>query len=171
VGVALRAVSVTAELRASLSELQRSRERLVAAQETERQRIQRDLHDGLGPTFASIRLRLEACLEMARGTSAELTRELEQLHVLVGYASADIRRLVHDLRPPVLDQIGLVPALQQHVGLRVSIRADPDLRVPAAAEVALFRVAQEALLNVHNTPVQHASTCASNNAVVRLSSR
>ena len=155
-GVAAHAVRVTADLQASLVELRRSRGRLVVAQEHERQRIQRDLHDGLGPTLASMRLRLEACLELAGGDSADLVAELEQLHALVGEATADIRRLVHDLRPPVLDQLGLVQALQQHVerfsreaAVAVTIHADRNLRVRPAAEVALFRVAQEALLNVH----------------------
>ena len=156
VGVAAHSARVTSELHASLVELRRSRERLVAAQEHERQRIQRDLHDGLGPTLASMRLRLEACLELAEAGSHELVEDLEQLHALVGDATADIRRLVHDLRPPVLDQLGLVGALQVHVdrfsretALAVTMHADRNLRVPPSAEVALFRVAQEALLNVH----------------------
>jgi signal transduction histidine kinase len=95
-------------------------------------------------------------MELAAGDSADLVEELEQLYALVGEATADIRRLVHDLRPPVLDQLGLVPALQQHVecfgreaAVAVTIHADRNLRVRPAAEVALFRVAQEALLNVH----------------------
>ena len=103
-----------------------------------------------------MRLRLEACLELAEPKSIDLTDELEQVHALVGQATADIRRLVHDLRPPVLDQLGLVAALQQHVerfsretAVAVSMHADAELRVPPSAEVALFRVAQEALLNVH----------------------
>ena len=139
-----------------MTELRRSRARLVAAQEHERQRIQRDLHDGLGPTLASMRLRLEACLELAESDATDLVDELEQLHALVGQATADIRRLVHDLRPPVLDQLGLVAALQQHVerfsrdtAVAVCMHTDPSMQVPPSAEVALFRVAQEALLNVH----------------------
>ena len=78
------------------------------------------------------------------------------MNALVGQATADIRRLVHDLRPPVLDQLGLLAALQQHVepfsretAVAVCIDTDPSLRVPPSAEVAVFRVVQEALLNVH----------------------
>jgi signal transduction histidine kinase len=156
VGVAAHAVRLTAELQASLVELRRSRERLVLAQDGERRRIQRDLHDGLGPTLASMRLRLEACLDMAVGTSAGLVAELERLDELVGQATADIRRLVHDLRPPVLDQLGLLAALRQHVdrferetAIAMSLHAAEDLKVSPAVEVAVFRVLQEALLNVH----------------------
>lgn len=154
-GAAAHAVSLTIALRSSLEDLRRSRERLVTAQEEERRRIQRDLHDGLGPALASMRLRLEACLDVAQATDDPLSGDLERLYELVGQASADIRRLVYDLRPPILDQLGLVPALQQHCerfsresGIEISFQADPDLSISAAAEAAFLRVVQEALLNV-----------------------
>lgn len=154
-GAAAHAVRLTAALRTSLENLRRSRERLVAAQEEERRRIQRDLHDGLGPVLASMRLRLEACLDAEQEARPVLFQELERLYELVGQATADIRRLVYDLRPPVLDQLGLVAALRQHcdrvgreTGIAVCFEADDMLRIPAAAEVALLRVAQEALVNV-----------------------
>lgn len=154
-GAAVHAVRLTLALRASLEELRRSRELLVAAQEEERQRVQRDLHDGLGPTLASLRLRIEGCLQLANGSPPALIQELERLDDLVGEATADIRRLVYALRPPSLDQLGLVPALRQHVerfgretGLRVRFAAEDDPAVVAAAEAAIFRVAQEALHNV-----------------------
>ncbi|MDQ3965721.1 MAG: GAF domain-containing sensor histidine kinase, partial [Actinomycetota bacterium] len=155
-GTAADAVRLTVALRTSLENLRRSRERLVAAQEEERRRIQRDLHDGLGPVLASMRLRLEACLDMVEETEAPLSDDLERLYDLVGQATSDIRRLVYDLRPPVLDQLGLVPAIRQHCerfgresGIEAGFEADPYLSIPAAAEVTLLRVVQEALLNVH----------------------
>ncbi|MDQ5853662.1 MAG: GAF domain-containing sensor histidine kinase [Chloroflexota bacterium] len=154
-GAAAHAVQLTATLRANLEELRRSRERLVVAQEEERRRIQRDLHDGLGPTLASMRFRLEACLALAEGASPSLIGMLERLDDLVGQATADIRRLVYDLRPPALDQLGLVPALQQHVerfsretGIAVHFSVEPDLAVPPSAEVSILRIVQEALVNV-----------------------
>ena len=152
---AAQAVQLTAALRTSLSELRRSREHLVTAQEEERRRIQRDLHDGLGPTLASMRLRLEACLAEAEDGAPALAADLERLDELVGQATADIRRLVYDLRPPVLDQLGLLPALQQWVarfgretGIATELTVGQAVAVPAAAEVVVFRVAQEALVNV-----------------------
>jgi signal transduction histidine kinase len=154
-GAAAQAVRLTAALHASLADLRQSRERLVVAQEDERRRIQRDLHDDLGPTLASIRMRLEGCLQEAQAVAPRLAPELERLDALVGQATADLRRLVYDLRPPTLNQLGLVPALRQHVerfgrdtGLTVHLSSAPDLAVPAATEVTVFRVVQEALVNV-----------------------
>lgn len=154
-GAAVHAVRLTTVLRSSLEDLRRSREKLVAAQDEERRRIQRDLHDGLGPVLASMRLRLEACLDEVQETKTPLAGDLERLYELVGQATADIRRLVYDLRPPVLDQLGLVPAVRQHCerfgresGVEVSFEAEENLHIPAAAEVALLRVVQEALHNV-----------------------
>jgi len=154
-GAAVDAVRLTVALRSSLEELRHSRERLVVAQEEERRRIQRDLHDGLGPVLASMRLRLEACLDAMQSTKDPLVDDLERLYGLVGQATGDIRRLVYDLRPPVLDQLGLVPALSQHferfrreTGIDVDFEAEANLFVPAAEEVAILRVAQEALVNV-----------------------
>ncbi len=154
-GAAAHAVRLTVALRSSLEELRQSRERLVAAQEEERRRIQRDLHDGLGPVLASMRLRLEACLDAAQETKDPLTSDLERLYELVGQTTADIRRLVYNLRPPVLDQLGLVSAVKQHcerfgreTGIEVGFEAEENLSIPAAAEAALLRVVQEALLNV-----------------------
>jgi len=154
-GAAAYAVRLTVALRSSLEDLRRSREKLVATQEEERRRIQRDLHDGLGPVLASMRLRLEACLNTAQETEASLSGDLERLYELVGQATGDIRRLVYDLRPPVLDQLGLVPAIRQHCerfsresGIEAGFEADPDPSIPAAAEVTLLRVVQEAFLNV-----------------------
>src|SRR5215216_2794014 len=154
-GAAAHEVQLTGALRSSLEDLRCSRERLVEAQEEERRRIQRDLHDGLGPVLASMRLRLEACLDLAEGTAAPLSGDLERLYELVGQATGDIRRLVYDLRPPVLDQLGLVPAVRQHcerfereTGIKTGLVTASELSVPAAAEVTALRVVQEALVNV-----------------------
>ncbi|MBA2454768.1 MAG: GAF domain-containing sensor histidine kinase, partial [Chloroflexia bacterium] len=154
-GATAQAVQLTIALRASLDELRRSRGRLVMAQEEERRRIQRDLHDGLGPTLASMRPRLEGCLDLAQDIAPSLVGDLERLDELVGQASVDIRRLVYDLRPPALDQLGLEAALRQYVerfgretSIRVCFTAGYDLSIPAAAEVALLRIVQEALVNV-----------------------
>src|SRR5215203_2677507 len=154
-GAAAHEVQLTGALRSSLEDLRRSRERLVEAQEEERRRIQRDLHDGLGPLLASMRLRLEACLEVAEKTEIPLSGDLERLYELVGEATGDVRGLVYDLRPPVLDQLGLVPAIRQHcerfgreTGIETELATAAELSVPAAAEVTVLRVVQEALVNV-----------------------
>lgn len=167
-GAAAQAVQLTVALQASLQELRHSRERLIVAQEEERRRIQRDLHDGLGPVLASMRLRLEACLELTQ-SNLSLVEHLERLHELVGQATADIRRLVYDLRPSVLDQLGLIPAVQQHIerfsretSLKVQFTPPTNLAIPAAAEVAIFRITHEALVNAQ----KHAQA---SQVVLRLS--
>jgi signal transduction histidine kinase len=137
------------------TELQRSRTALVTAREEERRRLRRDLHDGLGPALASMTLQADAArdryaVEPARGDAllADLT---EQLHE----ATADIRRLVYDLRPPALDELGLVGALQAQASrhdigcTHIDVQAPTALPLlPAAVEVAAYRIAREAVTNV-----------------------
>lgn len=141
--------------------LQRSRERLVLAREEERRRIRRDLHDGLGPSLASQTFRLDAVLERLHhdpAAAADLVMALKcQNQELVG----DIRRLVYELRPPALDQLGLAGALAAHAGqldrtgqLTITVETTPDPlpSLPAAVEVAAYRIGHEAITNV----VRHA---------------
>jgi two-component system, NarL family, sensor kinase len=132
-------------------DLQRSREQLITAREEERRRLRRDLHDGLGPSLAAIAMQLAAA-----GT---LTGQPDALHELLAgveeqtrQALADIRRLVYDLRPPALDDLGLVSALREQgrrfTNLRVTIEADERFDdLPAALEVAIYRIASEAITN------------------------
>ena len=139
------------------SDLQRSREKLVAAREEERRRLRRDLHDGLKPTLAGVSLGLDAVCNML-GQNAETAGSLlGRLRRELDGASDDIRRLVHDLRPPALDELGLVGALRQHTSRFQLSPTTPDVTLdapaelpdlPAAVEVAAFRIGQEALENV-----------------------
>lgn len=149
VGVAAHAVRLTADL-------QRSRERLVMAREEERRRLQRDLHDGLGPVLASLPLKLDAAFNLLRRDPAQASALLLELKTQTQATIVDIRRLVYDLRPPALDQLGLVAAIRQHAtayhqvnGLQISLEAPEQLPpLPAAVEVAAYRIVQEALTNV-----------------------
>jgi signal transduction histidine kinase len=136
-------------------ELQESRERLVVAREEERRRIRRDLHDGLGPALSGVVYQLESARllidkepELAKQTIAGLSGHVQDV-------VADVRRLVHDLRPPALDDRGLVGALTQQAermtdtgDLTVSVDAAALGGLPAAVEVAAYRIAGEALTNV-----------------------
>lgn len=159
-GVAAHAVRLTADL-------QRSRERLVSAREEERRRLRRDLHDGLGPQLATLVLKLETARNrMADDPQAAAL--LTDLSTRTQEAVADIRRLVYALRPPALDELGLVMALREGAmqynqqgsnGLNITFDTPDRLpSLPAAVEVAAYRIAQEALTNV----VHHADahTCA-----------
>ncbi|MEU4290410.1 sensor histidine kinase [Kribbella sp. NPDC026596] len=136
------------------TELQQGRSRLVAAREEERRRLRRDLHDSLGPSLGAVALRIETARNLAKSAPAEADRMLDQATTEVAAALADVRRLVHDLRPPALDELGLVRAIEQQAerfrlsGLAVSVDADTLGALPAGVEVAAFRIASEALTNV-----------------------
>lgn len=146
---------------------QRSREQLVLAREEERRRLRRDLHDGLGPTLASQTLKLDTVLELLNGVSPVAVEEVKVLKSQTQQMVADIRRLVYELRPPALDELGLLEALRAHVtqmsatngSLCIAIDATPDPLppLPAAIEVAAYRIALEAVTNV----IRHAQarTC------------
>ena len=147
-GAAIEIVQLTADL-------QRSRERLVLAREEERRRLRRDLHDGLGPQLATLTLELDAALNVLSSDPDRASRMLKEIRAQTQTAIGDIRRLVYDLRPPALDQLGLVGALQEHGArstgndLDVQVRVPADLQpLPAAVEVAAYRIATEALTNV-----------------------
>ncbi|HLW02437.1 MAG TPA: GAF domain-containing sensor histidine kinase [Ktedonobacterales bacterium] len=161
VSVAVHAVRLTADLHRLTLDLQRSRERLVLTREEERRRLRRDLHDGLGPRLASLTLKLETARNRLSHDPLADTL-LSDLITRTQEAVADVRRLVNALRPPALDELGLLPALHEQIlqysdlgdhALHISLEVPTDLPpLPAALEVALFRIAQEALTNV----VRHA---------------
>jgi signal transduction histidine kinase len=162
-GAAAHAARLTADL-------QSSRERLVNAREEERRRLRRDLHDGLGPTLGGLTLGLDAARSVVSGKpSAEelLVRLKEESQEAVD----DVRRLVYGLRPPALDDLGLVVAIRQQAAKHGRIAAatgagrprseagengpvfsveasEPLPPLPAAVEVACYRIAQEAMTNV-----------------------
>jgi signal transduction histidine kinase len=136
-------------------ELQRARERLVTAREEERRRLRRDLHDGLGPQLGSQTLTLTAVRKLLRRDPDAAEMLLADAMTHAEEAIKDIRRLVYDLRPPALDDLGLLGSLREtalqysHNGLRVTVTAPPSLpALPAAVEVACYRIAREALANV-----------------------
>jgi signal transduction histidine kinase len=127
---------------------------VTAAQEEERQRIARELHDGVGPALASLNLRLRTAGKLVQPNPAA-AQELKELADLTQANIQDIRRLIYDLRPAVLDELGLVAALKEYVdryqqeqGLSVALSApEGKARLPAPLETTLFRVIQEALTN------------------------
>ena len=162
------------------SDLRHSRERLVSAREEERRRLRRDLHDGLGPTLGGITLGLDAARSSLPAEWNDTRELLSELKSQTQEAVSDIRRLVHGLRPPALDDLGLLAAIRQEAakhgrvaqcsqgdpgsemsrenGLVFSLEAsDPLPPLPAAVEVAAYRVAQEAITNVSRHA--EASSC------------
>lgn len=163
-GPAVHAVRLNADL-------QLSRERLVTTREEERRRLRRDLHDGLGPALAGMALKLDAARN--RTGDPQVDEILGELRGETQDAIADVRRVVYELRPPALDELGLVGALREQAArllgqdggsnrLAVQIQAPENLpQLPAAVEVAAYRIATEALTNV----VRHAEA---RHCVVRI---
>lgn len=141
-------------------EVQEARVRTVSAREEERRRLRRDLHDGLGPVLASQGLKLAAARQLLRDKPDVAERLLDEVMSQSENTVAEVRRLVYALRPPTLDELGLIEAIREHVevvgasaGLLITVDAPDALpQIPAAIEVAAFRVIQEALNNV----IRHA---------------
>ncbi|MET0523655.1 MAG: sensor histidine kinase [Nocardioides sp.] len=128
-----------------------NRQLLVTAREDERSRLRRDLHDELGPTLAGLAMQLGILQEMLASDPATAAERLSRLEVAARHALEDVRRLSRGLRPPALDELGLVGAIQQ-AGSEAGVRLDADATeapdLPAAVEVAAYRIGVEAVLNV-----------------------
>ena len=165
VGTLVQAVTLS-------SELQQSRQRLVAAQEEERRRLRRDLHDGLGPSLASLAMRLETARDLIAEDPAQAADLVGRLSERAREEITEVRRLVEGLRPPALDQLGLVTALRQRAdehnataidrvgrpALTWTVEADELDPLPAAVEVAAYRIVLEAVTNA--TRHSAAASCA-----------
>jgi signal transduction histidine kinase len=133
-------------------EVQASRERIVAAREEERRRLHRDLHDGLGPALTGAGFKADAAHNLVATSPEQAGALLAELRRDIREAIDDVRRLVYGLRPPALDELGLAGALRRHgdtLPLAVTIDAPATLpALPAAVEVAVYRIGTEALTNV-----------------------
>ncbi|TDC51829.1 sensor histidine kinase [Actinomadura sp. KC345] len=168
-GVLARNLAELANAVRLAADVQRSREHILRTREEERRRLRRDLHDGLGPTLASLAMTVDAARITLKTDPEAVDTLLEELRVTMGSTIGDIRELVYGLRPPALDDLGLEGAIQALGGVvatgdgpEVDVQVDGDLKgLPAAAEVAAYRIVQEALTNVH----RHAKA---GSAVVRL---
>lgn len=144
--------------------LQQSRQHIITAREEERRRLRRDLHDGLGPTLAAQTIKVGAARALIESNPQTAATILTELETSLATSMTDIRRLVYDLRPPALDQFGLVGAIDQFVqqcsgkGLLFNLDAPEKLPpLPAAVEVAAYRIVQEAVNNViRHSRAQHA---------------
>ncbi|HEX7737555.1 MAG TPA: sensor histidine kinase, partial [Ktedonobacteraceae bacterium] len=157
-GLAAHAVRLAADL-------QKARERLVLAREEERRRLRRDLHDGVGPTLASISQRIDIARHLVSRDPDAAIAQLGNLKTQIKSTIADIRRVVYALRPPALDELGLVSALREYImqlqgaqSIQISLEAPTDLpELSAAVEVAAYRIILEALTNVERHAC--AQTC------------
>jgi signal transduction histidine kinase len=171
IGTAVHTVRLTSDLQVLTRDLQHSREKLVAAREEERRRLRRDLHDGLGPMLSAVLLKVGLVRTLYRRDPETTAMLLQQLENEIESVIGDIRHVVYNLRPPALDELGLIGALREYVArlgnneampLNVAVEAPEMLPpLPAAVEVAAYRIAQEAVTNV----LRHA--CAQS-CIVRI---
>ncbi|RNM16330.1 sensor histidine kinase [Nocardioides pocheonensis] len=150
-GDLVRQAATAARTSRLADELQAIRERLVTTREEERRRIRRDLHDGLGPAMAGVVYQLETARLLVSSDPDGATAQIDTVRDHVQEIVADVRRLVHELRPPALDDRGLVGAVRQlaeHQQLPVSVEAADLGTLSAAVEVAAYRIVAESLTNV-----------------------
>jgi hypothetical protein len=132
----------------------------VLAREEERRRLRRDLHDGIGPALAGLTLKTETARALLPRGSDRASRQLHDLSEEIRRTVVDVRRLVEGLRPPALDELGLSGACAQAVerltagaDLSASVRVGEDLpTLPAAVEVAAYRIVVEAVTNTASVP-------------------
>lgn len=178
VSVAVHAIRLTADLQRLTVDLQNSRERIVLAREEERRRLRRDLHDDLGPTLAALALTASTVADLIPTEPTAAVSLVNELQNEIRATVGNVRRLVYELRPPTLDELGLVAAIRERAvqssshhkeridaynGLHVVVKAPETLPpLPAAVEVAAYRIVQEALTNVN----RHAKA---QNCLIQLS--
>lgn len=151
-GTAVHAAKLTSDLR-------RSRQQLVTAREEERRRLRRDLHDGLGPTLASLTLKIDTARNQLKGNPYLADRLLVETKKQIQNTLREIRNLVYALRPPALDELGLIRAVRAYVdqqnliGLKIYVEDTVEYpNLPAAVEVAAYRIALEGVTNI----IRHA---------------
>lgn len=146
IGAAVHAVGLSVDLH-------RSRQRMVLSIEEERRRLGRDLHDDLGPRLAAISMQVELARDLSLTDPAKAHSLLDDLLDQTEVAVRETRRVAHAHRPPALDSLGLVPALESHAAHVAAVRVRFEVPVtlpalPAAVEVAAYRISLEAIQNV-----------------------
>jgi two-component system NarL family sensor kinase len=148
-------VAMAAESQRLGRALEQGRLRALAALAEEQRRVRRDLHDGLGPVLAGLRMTIGTARRVAVTEPAAADQLLAEAQQDAQAAIEDVRRLARDLRPAALDDLGLAEALRDRLGrllgdgCQLDFDADlPEEVLPAAVEVAVYRIASEAVLNV-----------------------
>ena len=170
-GVAIEQARLYERLRKARERYRKLTRQILVAQEDERKRLARELHDETSQALSGLSLQLQALVDMAEmsgSKDAEFIARLKKTQSLAMQVHNEIRRLMADLRPSLLDTLGLVPAIRQYadailrpVGINVSVETKGvERRLPSEVETELFRVAQGAIGNI----IQHSK--AKNAAIV-----
>lgn len=146
------------ELIKDAKEMQEFGLKIIEAQEEERKRVSREIHDGPAQMMANVLLRSELVEIIYRENGIEdALKEIRDLRVMVKSSLAEVRRIIYDLRPMALDDLGLIPTVakylknfQEHSGMVISFRnLGKEVRLPSALEIAIFRFVQEAVQNAY----------------------
>jgi signal transduction histidine kinase len=160
-GAAVHAAKLTSDLR-------QSRQQLITTRGEERRRLRRDLHDGLGPTLATLSLKIDTARNLLTYNPTAADQLLVETKRQIQETLGDIRRLVYNLRPPALDELGLIKAVQAYIdqhnidGLGITVEEHGEMpSLPAAVEVAAYRIALEGVINI----IRHAQA---SNAEIRF---
>ncbi len=158
----LQSVKQTMDIGLLIAELQQSREQLIMAREEERRSMRNNLHDDIAPRLASMKLTASLVEDWIRDDPPKAIRFMSRFREEIGKTVEEIRGIVYDLRPPSLDELGLVGAIRQRAEqlqdvraiaeaepLRIEIEPTASLpSLPAAVEVGAYRIVTEALVNV-----------------------
>ncbi|MDF2661065.1 MAG: hypothetical protein K0Q94_3856 [Paenibacillus sp.] len=165
-GPILENVKMTLGMKLLVADLRDSREKLVLAREEERRQLRNNLHDDLAPRLAALALNAAAAQSYVEKEPAAAIRMMAELRLVIRSTVEEIRTLVHELRPPTLDELGLAGAIRERIAelskpampmdgrsedepLRIRLYTPPALPVlPAAVEVAAYRIVSESLANV-----------------------
>ena len=149
----LRDINVRLE---SLHQKQQMGMQIIRAQEEERKRVAREIHDGPAQSMANVVLRMEFCEKLLDVEPEKVRGELQELKKIVRNNLQDVRKIIFDLRPMALDDLGVVPAVKKYIkdfrekydiNIEMTFRGK-DIRLDSLLEIALFRLVQEALNNV-----------------------
>ncbi|MBF8248265.1 MAG: Response regulator [Bacteroidetes bacterium] len=144
------------ELTKLTEELRNSEARLIETQEVERKRISRELHDSVGQMLSSVKFRIQSAGEKIHSQKSKVWKDLSGAWTLLEQSIHEIRRIAYNLRPSVLDDLGLVSAVrsmceefEERTSITVNLRSSRfPTRLPSEVELALFRIIQEVLNNV-----------------------
>ena len=153
------------ELKRVEAELYQLSARLLHLRDEERRHIARELHDGIGQNLAALTMNLSVLGRVARRIPSEVRQALLDLQALTDQTAKEVRTFSYLLHPPLLDELGLGGALPDYVsgfasrsGIRVDLELARDFpRLPQAIELALFRIVQESLANIHKHSGSHSA--------------
>lgn len=130
--------------------------KIIEAQEKERQKLARDIHDGPAQSMANILIKTEICEKFMDIEQKKSKEELKNLRIIVRETLKDIRKIIYDLRPMSLDDLGLIPTLERYIynfmkntGIEVKFNViGPVEKLESGIEIAIFRIVQESLSNI-----------------------